>query len=44
MAQLDSAWSDDRLNIFSIVAWGGTGKSALVNHWLGSSRKTAGKG
>jgi tetratricopeptide (TPR) repeat protein len=35
MAQLDSAWSDDRVNIFSLVAWGGTGKSALVNHWLG---------
>ncbi len=34
MAQLDSAWSDNRIKIFSIVAWGGTGKSALVNHWL----------
>jgi tetratricopeptide (TPR) repeat protein len=35
LAQLDSAWADHRINIFGIVAWGGTGKSALVNHWLG---------
>jgi hypothetical protein len=36
LAQLDRAWSDNRINIFSIVAWGGTGKSALVNYWLGT--------
>ncbi|MFL6211398.1 MAG: ATP-binding protein [Pyrinomonadaceae bacterium] len=32
---LDEAWSDPATNILSLVAWGGVGKSALVNHWLG---------
>jgi transcriptional regulator with XRE-family HTH domain/tetratricopeptide (TPR) repeat protein len=33
--RLDRIWSDNRANILGIFAWGGTGKSALVNHWLG---------
>ncbi|ETX08117.1 MAG: hypothetical protein ETSY2_07265 [Candidatus Entotheonella gemina] len=33
--QLDRAWSDRKLNLFSIVAMGGAGKSALVNRWVG---------
>jgi len=31
---LDQAWADTNTNVLSLVAWGGVGKSALVNHWL----------
>ncbi|MCP4696518.1 MAG: ATP-binding protein [Gammaproteobacteria bacterium] len=33
-ALLDEAWDDPHIHIFSLVAWGGAGKTALVNHWL----------
>jgi tetratricopeptide (TPR) repeat protein len=31
---LDEAWENPNINIISFVAWGGVGKSALINHWL----------
>src|SRR5437016_6794626 len=31
---LDEAWASPSTNIVSFVAWGGVGKTALVNHWL----------
>lgn len=31
---LDAAWAKPALNIYSLVAWGGTGKTALVFHWV----------
>jgi len=31
---LDQYWQDPKVNIVSVIAWGGVGKSALVNHWL----------
>jgi len=31
---LDQAWTDPDTNVLTLVAWGGVGKSALVNHWL----------
>jgi hypothetical protein len=31
---LDEAWTNQRVNVVTIVAWGGVGKSTLVNHWL----------
>jgi len=31
---LDDAWANQEVNIVTIVAWGGVGKSTLVNHWL----------
>ena len=34
LERLDAAWADGRTNIFSLVAEGGAGKSALVNEWL----------
>jgi predicted ATPase len=34
IAFLDAAWADQHINVVSIVAWGGVGKSTLVNHWL----------
>lgn len=30
---LDGAWADANTNVLTLVAWGGVGKSALVNHW-----------
>jgi serine/threonine protein kinase/predicted ATPase len=34
IAFLDDAWANQQVNIVTIVAWGGVGKSTLVNHWL----------
>jgi serine/threonine protein kinase/predicted ATPase len=35
LAFLDDAWANQNVNVVTIVAWAGVGKSALVNHWLG---------
>ena len=34
IAFLDRAWANKDVNIVTIVAWAGVGKSTLVNHWL----------
>ena len=34
LERLDEAWLDARINILSLVAEGGAGKSALVNEWI----------
>jgi predicted ATPase len=34
LAFLDAAWADPQVNIVTVVAWAGVGKSTLVNHWL----------
>ena len=34
LQRLDEFWKDDETNVVSLVAWGGVGKSALVNAWL----------
>ncbi len=39
LERLDHTWVDEGTNVISLVAWGGVGKSALVNHWLGSMAK-----
>jgi tetratricopeptide (TPR) repeat protein len=31
---LDDAWANQQVNVVTIVAWAGVGKSTLVNHWL----------
>ena len=31
---LDRAWASKDVNVVTIVAWAGVGKSTLVNHWL----------
>jgi tetratricopeptide (TPR) repeat protein len=31
---LDDAWESDQIHVVSLVAWGGVGKSTLVNKWL----------
>ena len=35
IAFLDDAWANQDVNVVTIVAWAGVGKSTLVNHWLG---------
>lgn len=39
LGQLDKAWEDPTIHVVTIVAPGGVGKSALVNHWLGQMDK-----
>jgi tetratricopeptide (TPR) repeat protein len=39
IARLDAAWADDGVNILSLIAEGGAGKSALVNEWLTRLRR-----
>ena len=34
IAFLDDAWAKKDVNVLTIVAWAGVGKSTLVNHWL----------
>ena len=34
LAFLNDAWASQHINVVTIVAWGGVGKSTLVNHWL----------
>ena len=34
LKRLDDAWTSPSINVFSLVAEGGAGKSALVNEWL----------
>src|SRR5271167_4955811 len=35
IAFLDRAWANPQVNVVTIVAWAGVGKSTLLNHWLG---------
>jgi hypothetical protein len=34
IAFLDNAWASQQVNVVTIAAWAGVGKSTLVNHWL----------
>src|SRR6202045_2358338 len=34
IAFLDRAWANKDVNVVTIVAWAGVGKSPLINHWL----------
>jgi serine/threonine protein kinase/predicted ATPase len=34
LAFLDAAWANHQVNVVTIVAWAGVGKSTLINHWL----------
>ena len=35
VAFLDHAWANRHVNVVTIVAWAGVGKSTVINHWLG---------
>lgn len=34
LAALDTAWEKEALNVYTLVAWGGAGKTSLVFHWV----------
>jgi serine/threonine protein kinase len=34
IAFLDRAWANKDINVVTIVAWAGVGKSTFINHWL----------
>jgi hypothetical protein len=34
LAALDEAWAKGTLNVYTLVAWGGAGKTSLVFHWV----------
>ncbi len=34
LAALDAAWDNDTLNVYTLMAWGGAGKTSLVFHWV----------
>jgi serine/threonine protein kinase len=34
IAFLDAAWANHQVNVVTIVAWAGVGKSTLLNHWM----------
>lgn len=34
LAALDAAWERDTMNLYTLVAWGGAGKTSLVFHWV----------
>ncbi|MBN2442185.1 MAG: toll/interleukin-1 receptor domain-containing protein, partial [Spirochaetales bacterium] len=38
LALLDDAWENENINLISFVAYGGVGKSTLVNKWLEKMR------
>src|SRR5215472_5465885 len=31
---LDNAWANPQVNVVTVVAWAGVGKSTLINGWL----------
>jgi len=44
LARLDVAWDDPGIHVFSVVAWGGQGKSALVLTWADRLKAEGGRG
>jgi Protein kinase domain/NACHT domain len=34
LAFLDKAWANRQVNVVTVVAWAGVGKTTLINHWL----------
>jgi tetratricopeptide (TPR) repeat protein len=38
LRQLQTAWDNAKVNVVTVVAFGGTGKTALINHWLQNLR------
>jgi hypothetical protein len=39
---LDAAWANPMLNVYSLVAWGGVGKTSLVAHWVSQRMEARG--
>jgi hypothetical protein len=34
LAMLEAAWTNPKVRVQSLIAWGGAGKTALMRHWL----------
>jgi len=39
LKELDEAWVDEHIHVVAMTAWGGVGKTSLVNHWLNKMGK-----
>jgi hypothetical protein len=39
---LDAAWANPKLNVYTLVAWGGVGKTSLVAHWVSQRMEAKG--
>ncbi len=44
LARLNVAWDDPSIHVFSVVAWGGQGKTALVSTWVDRLKAEGGRG
>jgi tetratricopeptide (TPR) repeat protein len=44
LRKLDAAWADPNIHVFSVVAWGGQGKTALVSVWADRLKAEGGRG
>jgi TIR domain len=44
LRKLDAAWADPNIHLFSVVAWGGQGKTALVSVWADRLKAEGGRG
>ncbi|MFT4925210.1 MAG: hypothetical protein ACI8WB_001302, partial [Phenylobacterium sp.] len=42
--QLNKSWQDHNTRVISFIAWGGVGKSSLINHWLNHMDENGFKG
>lgn len=42
--KLDAAWADPNIHVFSVVAWGGQGKTALASVWADRLKDEGGRG
>jgi hypothetical protein len=39
---LDAAWANEKLNVYTLLAWGGVGKTSLVAHWVSTRMEVKG--
>ncbi len=44
LAALDAAWENPQTHVLALVAWGGVGKTALVNKWLSHMERDSYRG
>lgn len=44
LEKLDAAWDDLQVGVLSLVGWAGSGKTALLHHWLRTMRKDGDRG
>ncbi len=44
LAKLDAAWESPAIHVFSVIAFGGMGKTALTAHWVDGLVQAGGRG